>query len=203
MKLKSIGRVGAVVAAVLMAGPVAAAGDAEAGAQKVAVCATCHGAEGISLSPQFPNLAGQVPGYIAAQLAAFKAGDRQNAMMAPMAANLSEQDMADIDAFYALKSPRPGSVTEEQADAAKRGEKLYRGGYTPFQVPACMGCHGPAGSGIPPTYPRVNAQHADYLEAQLLAFKSGERSHEMMSPIAFKLNPAQMRELALYMSAMN
>lgn len=201
MKLKDLGPVLAALAA-LCASPVFAAGDAEAGAQKIAVCTSCHGDNGISVSPEFPSLAGQVPGYIALQLKAYKSGSRENAIMSGMVAALSEEDMADLDAYYSSKEPPVRFLAEEQVEAARRGEKIYRGGFRPFSIAACMGCHGPGGHGIPPLYPRLSGQHAEYLEAQLLAFKSGQRVHEIMNPIAFKLSEAQIRDLALYMSAL-
>ena len=86
---------------------------------------------------------------------------------------------------------------------AKLGEKLYRAGYQPMGVPACMGCHGPTGSGIPPNFPRIAGQHPEYTERQLLAFKSEQRRSEIMSPIAFGLSAEQIRALALYLTALH
>lgn len=203
MKLMSLGVVPGLVAALALSTPVHAAGDAEAGSQKVAVCAGCHGANGVSVSPEFPSLAGQVPGYIAAQLNAYKSGERQNAVMEGMVAPLSEQDFVDIDAFYSSLAAPVRAIGEDQEEAARRGERIYRGGYRPFSIAACMSCHGPGGHGIPPNYPRLSGQQAEYLEAQLRAFKRGERVSEIMNPIAFKLSEAQISELALYMSALN
>lgn len=178
-------------------------GDAARGEAKAAVCASCHGPGGNSVDPQFPILAGQVPGYTARQLAAFKSGARSDPVMAPMAAALSEQDMADLDAYYSDQSQDALFVSEDEVAMAKRGERLYRGGYRPFQIAPCMGCHGPAGHGIPPRFPRVSGQYAGYLEKQLLEFKSGSRESEVMNPIAFKLSHAQIRELSLYLSALH
>ena len=195
MNLKSLGLTFGMVA--LAAGPIAAsaAGDAEAGAQKIAVCVGCHGQNGVSVNPEFPSLAGQVPGYIETQLKAYKSGERENAVMAGMAAPLSEEDMADIDAYYSSQEPPVQYIAEDQAEAARRGERLYRGGYRPFSIAACMGCHGPGGHGIPPSYPRLSGQHAAYLESQLLAFKSYARENEIMNSIAFKLSEKQNRYL--------
>ena len=181
----------------------AIAGDAAAGKAASVTCAACHGADGVSISDQFPNLAGQVPGYIAAQLAKYKSGARVDAVMAGMVAALSDDDMANLDAYYAGLEAPEGAVTPEQEADALAGGAIYRGGYAEFQIAACMSCHGPAGNGIPPLYPRVNGQHAAYLEAQLLKFKSGERVDPIMNPIAFPLSAAQIKELALYMSGLN
>lgn len=179
-----------------------AAGDLDAGTAKAQTCTACHGADGNSADPQYPSLAGQVPGYIAAQLAAYKSGARANPIMAGMSQPLTEQDMADLDAFYSNQAIVPRGVAEDQVDSARAGEKIYRGGYEPMSVAPCIGCHGPGGHGIPPAFPRVSGQHPQYLEQQLLALKSGARASEVMNPIAFRLSEQQIRELALYMSAL-
>ncbi len=181
-------------------------GDAEAGKQKSATCQACHGTDGHGISPEFPNLAGQVPGHIAQQLASYKSTDpnsRNNAIMLGMVAALSEQDMADLDAYYSSLEAKPGFVSEEEVDEAKKGARLFRGGSADMQIPACMSCHGPAGKGVPPQYPRLAGQSVAYLEAQLLAFKNGERKHAMMNPIAFKLSAEQMRQVSLFIRGLN
>ncbi|GAA6138003.1 hypothetical protein NBRC116583_17500 [Arenicella sp. 4NH20-0111] len=193
-------------AAVLFSNNAHAAGDAEAGKAKSAVCAACHGVEGISALPMNPNLAGQVPGYIAAQLAAFKSGERANAIMTAQVAGLSDEDMADLDAYYSSLVPNvEAKLTDEEAEWAKAGEAIYRGGYAERGISACMSCHGPAGHGIPKNYPRVSAQHRQYLESSLLAYKKGERVgyNGIMSTIAFGLSEQQIKELAAYMAGLN
>ncbi len=192
--------------AALLSGTVNAAGDAEAGKAKSAVCAACHGAEGISALAVNPNLAGQVPGYIAAQLAAFKSGERSNAIMAGQAAGLSDEDMADLDAYYASLTPNVEvKLTEEEAKLAEAGAAIYRGGFAERGISACMSCHGPSGHGIPKNYPRVSAQHRQYLEQSLLAYKKGERKgyNGIMYDIAFGLSEQQIKELAAYMAGLN
>ena len=182
-----------------------AAGDPEAGKAKSTVCAACHGPTGISNLPINPNIAGQVPGYIAAQLKAFKSGERVNAIMAGQAAILSEQDMEDLDAFYASQEPNyEMPMTEEDKELAIEGGKIYRGGYSPRGIAACMGCHGPSGHGIPKNYPRVSAQHKEYLEQQLLAYKKGERKgyNNVMPDIAFGLSELQIKQLSAYMAGL-
>lgn len=183
-----------------------ASGDSEAGKAKTAICAACHGAEGISAIPANPNLAGQVPGYISAQLKAFKSGERVNAIMAGQAAILSANDMDDIDAYYAsLKAKTTSKLTDEDKALAEAGRAIYRGGFADRGISACMSCHGPSGHGIPKNYPRVSAQHKEYLEQQLLAYKKGERKgyNEIMPDIAFGLSELQIKQLSAYMAGLN
>lgn len=180
----------------------AQSGDAQAGKQKSATCAACHGGDGNSPIAQFPTIAEQVPGYIAEQLANFKSGERADPIMAGLAAALSEQDMADLDAYYSNQKIAEKSITADQEQQARAGEAIFRGGIAEFNVPACIGCHGPSGSGIPPSFPRLSGQHAGYTEKQLLAFKSGQRTSPIMNPIAFPLSEEQIKQLALYLSAL-
>jgi cytochrome c553 len=180
------------------------AGDAKAGESKVQTCAACHGVDGIGTAPENPNLAGQVPGYIADQLARFKSGARQNAIMSGMTANLTEQDMVDIDAYYSSLDAPAGAVPEDQSEAAQRGAELYRGGDPSLEIAACMACHGPSGAGVPTRFPRVAGQKRAYLASSLRAFKSGERQSdgEIMNSIAFLLTDQQMEDLAAFMHAL-
>jgi cytochrome c553 len=177
-------------------------GDPQAGKAKAITCNACHGADGNSSNPDFPNLAGQMPGYIAKQLAKFKRGERNNPVMQAMVIALSPQDMQNLDAYYASLKPKLGSINEDQLKEATAGGGIYRGGYKPFNISACMSCHGPSGHGIPPNFPRVSGQHAAYIEKQLLAFKSGARKNSTMNPIAFTLSHEQIKQLSLYMSAL-
>ena len=188
--------------AIFTAGVIQADGDPAAGQAKSQICAACHGLDGNSLMPQNPVLAGQVPGYIAQQLAQFKSGVRKNAIMAGMTQLLSEQDMQDLDAWFSSQTAPPRTVSADDLELAHTGEKLYRGGDSEMSVPACMGCHGPAGLGIPPNYPRLTGQWSTYLEDQLLAFKDGQRASPIMGPIAFRLSAEQIKTLAVYMSAL-
>lgn len=178
---------------------VMAAGDVSAGKKKAAVCAACHGTDGNSLSDAFPKLAGQHEGYIVKQLMEFKSGARQNAVMAPMAANLSEQDMADLGAYYASQKTAPGAVTE---DLLAAGEQIYRGGNKETGVPACMACHGPNGNGVPAAnWPKLSAQYSNYIETQLHAFAKGERDNDsngMMRDIASKMSEDEIKAVSAY-----
>ncbi|NOZ10522.1 MAG: cytochrome c4 [Gammaproteobacteria bacterium] len=174
-------------------------GDIEAGRARSAACAGCHGPEGKSINPQWPNLAAQVPGYIAKQLADFKSGVRPNPIMAGQAATLSEQDMANLDAFYSSLKPSIAATTEKKL--TKQGEKIFRGGNSKTGVSACMSCHGPSGNGIPPRFPRVAGQNSAYAQAQLMAFKSAKRSknEQVMSRIAFRMSEQEIEAVAQYM----
>lgn len=184
---------------ILAAGTAHAAGDVEAGRAKSQTCIACHGADGNSVLPDTPHLAGQVPGYIVQTLRQFQDGRRTNPLMTGMVAPLSAQDMEDLDAYYSSLAPKLGAIAEEEEGPARAGEKIYRGGDPRFAIAACMSCHGPGGSGIPPNFPRVAGQRKDYLEKQLLLLKSGERVSEVMNPIAFRLSREQIKALALYM----
>lgn len=181
------------------------AGDAGAGEQKSQTCVACHGADGIGTTPENPDLAGQVSGYIADQLARFKSGQRQNAIMAGMSAGLSEQDMADLDAYYSSLDAPKGAVPEDQAESARRGGELYRGGDQSMEIAACMSCHGPSGHGIPTRFPRVAGQKQEYLLSSMQAFKSGERQSDagIMNDISFLLTQQQMEDLAAFMHALD
>ncbi len=183
--------------------PVFAAGDPAAGQAKTAVCAACHGVDGNSINPEFPKIAGQTPGYIADQLAAFQSGKRPSTLMTGMMQNLTEQDMQDIDAYYAQFEQTSASIGESDLAAAKRGKEIYRAGLSQFSVPACMACHGPAGNGIPARYPKVSGQYKKYLVQALLEFKIGDRVSEEMNTIAFRLSPEQIEDLAIYMQGLN
>lgn len=190
--------------AIAFTSPVMAAGDAGAGKKKAAVCAACHGADGNSPSDMFPKLAGQHESYIIKQLADFKSGARPNAVMAPMVANLSEQDMADLGAYYAKNKVTPGAVSEELLEA---GQTIYRAGNKESGVPACMACHGPNGAGMPAAkWPALSGQYSKYIELQLNAFADGTRSNDpngMMSDIAKKMSADEIKAVSAYVSGLH
>ncbi len=181
-----------------------AGGDAALGKTKSATCAGCHGADGISVNPEWPNLAGQGAGYLEKQLKEFKEGKRQNATMAPMAAPLAEQDMADLAAFYADQTLKVGAAEEA---LVKLGETIYRGGNPVTGVPACIGCHGPAGKGNPAAnFPALSGQHAAYTANQLHAFKKGERNNDMakmMRNTATAMNAEEIKAVASYIQGLH
>ena len=172
-------------------------------ADKAATCAACHGADGNSLNPEWPNLAGQHASYIAQQLKLFKEGTRQNASMAPMVANLSEDDMQALGEYFSVLAPKIGTISAEEIAA---GEKLYRGGNVDSGVPACMACHGPNGAGNSAAkYPALRGQHANYTSIQLKAYRDGVRQGDekgIMSTIAKKMTDAEIESVAKYINAL-
>jgi cytochrome c553 len=195
----------AVVVAVWMLGSTfaQAAGDSAAGKTKAHVCVACHGADGNSANPEWPKLAGQLPAYIVTQLQNFKQGVRQNALMAPIAQALSQQDMLNLAAYFGSQERKLTGATD--AELARQGEHLYRGGNAQSQIAACIGCHGPSGSGIPPRFPRLSGQHAAYTKQQLLAFKAGTRvsDGDIMTSIAFRMSEKEINAVAEYISGLH
>jgi cytochrome c553 len=165
------------------------------------VCAACHGADGNSAIALNPKLAGQHPEYLLKQLNNFKDGTRASPAMAPMAANLSADEMKDLANYFATQK-----ITLAKAKsngAASLGEKIYRGGIAATDVPACASCHGANGAGIPKQFPRLAAQHADYTLAQMRAFRLGERANApMMKAIAAKMTDAEMQAVSDYMQGL-
>jgi len=177
-----------------------AAGDATAGKSKAAACAACHMADGNSMIPNFPKIAGQHESYIVKQLTEFKAGTRKDATMLGMTAALSEQDMADIGAFFASQSAGIGSANAEQA---AMGKKVYQAGNKESGLSACMACHGPAGKGnAGAKFPSLNGQHAIYTIKQLKDFRSGARSNVMMNDIAAKMSDAEINSVAEFIQGL-
>ena len=205
-------RAAALAAGIVMTG--ASAWAAESGktgpdlarGQKIAteVCAACHGADGNSVLPANPKLAAQVADYTAKQLADFKANkDRKNPIMMAMAAPLSAEDMRALAAYFAAQKPKPGGARNKETVAL--GQKLYRGGNAATGVPACAGCHGPDGSGIPAQYPRLSGQFADYTAAQLRAFRSIERANDpnhTMRGIAARMTEQEIAAVADYIAGL-
>ncbi|MCP4489439.1 MAG: cytochrome c4 [Gammaproteobacteria bacterium] len=188
-----------------------AAGSPEAGKTKSVACLACHMADGNSVMPEWPKLAGQLPLYLVSQLKAFKSGERYNAVMEPMVKPLSEQDMEDLAAYFTSQAIQVGVADPEQMAV---GEKLYKKGgfYTPLT--ACIGCHGMDGRGnrsweetmkIPPTVlaPALGGQHAAYLVKQMQAFRSGERDNDVgqvMQKIAQQMSDEQIKAVAEYIT---
>jgi len=165
------------------------------------VCGACHTADGTRGIPVNPIIAGQHPEYLVKQLSEFKSGKRNNPVMKGFASTLSEADMRNVAAFYAGKQARPGYAKNK--DLVVLGEKIYRGGIADKLVPACSGCHSPNGAGIPAQYPRVSGQHADYTEAQLNSFRSGQRGNSaQMAAIAARLSDKEIKAVADYMAGL-
>jgi cytochrome c553 len=166
------------------------------------VCAACHTNDGSRGSPANPILQGQHPEYLVKQLTEFKSGKRSNPIMSGMAAPLSEADMKNVAAYYADKQAKPGFAKSK--DTVALGEKIYRGGIADRSVPACAGCHSPNGAGIPAQYPRLAGQHADYTEAQLVAFRAGVRKNSApMMGVTAKMNDREIKAVADYIAGLN
>ena len=168
------------------------------------VCVACHGADGNSVAPANPKIAGQFPEYLHKQLANFKSqggkkAERDNAVMAAMVANLSADDMTNLAAYYAGQKLKP--ATAKDAALAAAGQKLWRGGNLATGVAACAGCHGPDGAGIPAQYPRIAGQYAEYIEAQLRSFQAGQRANDpagMMRGVAARMSDKEIKAVAEY-----
>lgn len=172
------------------------------------VCAACHGLDGNSALPANPNLAAQHPEYTLKQLTNFrpqngKPAERANAVMAGMVANLSADDMTNLAAYFASQKPRPRAASDPEL--VKVGQEIYRGGIMAKSVAACAACHSPNGAGVPAQFPRLAGQHAGYVDAQLRAFRSGDRANDpnrMMRAIAAKLSDREIRAVAEYISGL-
>lgn len=153
-----------------------AAGDAARGKDKSVTCAACHGPDGNSINPEWPSLAGQHETYLAKSLKSFQDGTRQNVLMSPQAAMLSDADIEDLAAYYAAQAPK--RRTSDPALVAQ-GERLYRGGDRDKGISACIACHGPSGRGNPgAAYPALAGQHATYTTNQLLAYRGNDRQSD-------------------------
>jgi cytochrome c553 len=172
------------------------------------VCAACHAVDGNSQIVVNPKLAGQIPEYLYKQLTNFKAAagkkaERDNPVMAGMVAGLSPEDMRNLSAYYAGQAAKRGAAKSK--DLVALGQKIYRGGVASKGVAACASCHGPNAAGIPAQYPRLSGQHAEYLEAQLKAFRSGERANDpngSMRGVADKLSDREIQAAADYIAGL-
>jgi cytochrome c553 len=186
-------------------------GSAQNGATKSAVCSSCHGPNGNSSNPEWPRLAGQSAMYIAEQLRLFRAGTRNNPIMKPLAAGLSDQDISDLAVYYQAQT-----VSGLEADPSfwQAGAALYRRGDRARNVPACIACHGPVGRGnLAAGYPALRAQESVYVVKQLNDYASGARytgtnvvqldpNSAMMFTIAKRLTPEDIRNVASYVQGM-
>jgi cytochrome c553 len=192
----------AVTASAEEAAPAAAKPDLAKGqAKSTEVCVACHTNDGSRGSAANPILQGQHPEYLVKQLTEFKAGKRDSAVMKGFASTLSEQDMKNVAAFYGSKQAKPGFAKNK--DLVKLGEKIYRGGIADRRIAACAGCHGPNGAGIPAQYPRLGGQHADYTEAQLVAFRSGARKNSpQMAGITLEMTDKEIKAVADYIAGL-
>ncbi len=176
-----------------------AQGSAEAGQAIAAPCAACHGVDGNSLTPLWPNLAGQHASYLIRQMEAYQSGEREDVLMTALASPLSAEDIADLAAYYATL---PAIQRGADPDLVELGQRIYRSGLPDRGVAACIACHGPSGRGNPlAIYPVVSGQHADYTVITLRAYASGDRRsdssvNQMMRDIAASLQEDEIQAVA-------
>ncbi len=187
------------------AAPAAAKAD-PAKAQQIVntICVGCHGADGNSPLPANPRLSGQHAAYLTKQLQNFKSGERANPIMMGMAAGLSPEDMKNLGAYFSDQKPVPTAAKDKEL--AAKGEKIYRGGIMSASIPACAGCHGQNGAGIPAQYPRLAGQYGEYIEAQLKIFRTAERANDpnkMMQGVAARMSDAEIKAVSEYISGLN
>jgi cytochrome c553 len=182
-----------------------AAGDAAAGQGKVVVCGACHNADGNSAIPNFPKLAGQGERYMLKQLNDIKLGARPIVEMTGLLDNLSDQDLADISAYYASQKMSVGAADPKLVE---RGEALFRGGKLQEGMPACIGCHSPDGAGLAAAgFPKIGGQHAAYVAKQLTDFREGNRTNDgdsmIMRGIAAKLSNKDIEAVSSFIQGLH
>jgi len=167
----------------------------------ILACVACHGAAGNSTITQNPKLAGQHEAYIQKQLHNFKGPDRNNAVMTGIAKALGEDDVRNIAAFLEQQKPAPGAARNK--NTVDLGKKIYRAGIAEKHVPACAGCHGPNGAGIPAQYARIAGQHQDYTIAQLTNFRTGTRANSaQMTAVGKRMSDEEMQAVADYIAGL-
>lgn len=195
-----------VLASILVIDPLYAAGDIAAGQAKSQTCVACHGPDGNSVVTNWPKIAGQYEKYLVKQLRDFRKGEkgpRYEPSMYALVANLSDQDIDDLAAYYSSQTQTLGKA---KAQYVAEGEKIYRGGNLTSGAAACTACHGPQGKGLPEAnFPRLAGQHADYLVLQLQAFQKGTRSNSpngMMEDISHRLTDEQMKAVSSYIEGL-
>ncbi len=174
------------------------------------VCVACHSADGNSQVPGNPNLAGQIQAYLYKQLSNFKSIDgskppvRNSPIMGGMVAALNDEDMRSLSVYFAQQKVN-SSATTTDAKLVAEGQQLWRKGDFDKGIPACAGCHGAVGAGLPAQYPRLAGQHAEYTEGQLVKFRNDERANDaekMMRTISGRLSDRQMKAAAEYMASL-
>ena len=183
-----------------------AEGDAAAGQAKSAICAACHGADGNSMVPNWPRLAGQHEQYLVRQVTLIQSGARPVPEMLGIVPGLSAQDIADLAAWFSSQSSSGGVADESQVAL---GERIFRAGNAESGVPACMACHGPAGEGNPLAgYPALAGQHAVYTSNMLTRFRKGENwgqddaSSQVMNGVAAELTDEEITAVASYIQGL-
>lgn len=177
------------------------------------VCAACHGADGNTSIAMYPRLSAQHPAYTVQQTLAIKDGSRNTGAavtMRPLVENLSEQDIANVAAYFATQLPKSGEANPKENP--ELGARIYRGGLAHKGLPACMSCHGPSGAGIPGNaktqdgtvaYPRLAGQHTSYVVDQLNAYQSGRRTNAIMVDIAKRMTPEEMQAVGNFIQGLH
>ena len=171
------------------------------------VCAACHAADGNSIGVPNPKLAGQHPEYLFKQMKNFKSADgnppeRSNPIMNGMIAAFDEDQLRDIAAYFGSQK-QVGDPATKSPESIEAGKKIFRAGKTAKGLPACAGCHGPNGMGIPAQFPRLAGQHAEYVYAQLVNFQNGTRKNSpQMADIAARLSDHDMKAVADYIAGL-
>lgn len=181
-------------------------GTADAGQAKAVVCGACHGIDGNSVNPEWPNLAGQHARYTYDALTAFRNGLRQNALMSGQAMALSETEMRDLAVYFEVQTPAAKSVADP--DLLDKGQRIYRGGIPEKNVAACIACHGPTGKGNPAVpYPVIGGQYAVYAAKQLRDYASGARKgvagKRIMADIASRLSEDEILAVSSYVQGLH
>ena len=181
-----------------------AAGDAASGQGKVAVCSGCHGADGNSMIPSFPKLAGQGEVYLVNQLKDIRDSARNVPQMMGILTGRTDQDLADMAAFYSTQKVTVGATNPDLLDL---GRQIYRAGIAEKGVAACTACHSPTGAGNAQAgFPAVGGQHADYLISQLKAYRTETRTNgqaKLMQQVAALLSDKEIEAVASYMQGLS
>ncbi len=190
----------------LMSLQAVAEGDAAAGQAKSAICAACHGADGNSVVPNWPKLAGQHAGYLVRQFNLIKSGARPVPEMQGIVAAISDQDIQDIAAWFSSQTRNSGVADESTVEL---GARIYKAGNAEKGVPACMSCHGPAGEGNPLSgYPALAGQHATYTNKMLTGFHAGDHWGDddgpsvVMSGVALSLSREEIDAVSSYIQGL-
>jgi cytochrome c553 len=196
--------ISAVVAAASLTAVPVFAGDAAAGKSKSTVCAACHMADGNSVNPLWPKLAGQHEDYIVKQLQEFKSTARKDPIMMGQVAALSEEDMDNLAAYFSAQTLKGGEADPSLVEA---GKLLYTTGNAKKGVAACASCHAPNGVGNPAAnFPAIAGQHSVYAEKQLKAFRDGSRANDvntMMQDVAGNLSDADIKAVSSYIQGLH
>ena len=177
----------------------------EGNGEGAAACMACHGKDGAGKDgPGYPRLSGMNADYMARQLADIAAGDRENAIMKPIASALSERERRAASLYYASQ-PVTDVEVEADPETVEQGRMLGSYGDWSNKIPACTSCHGPGGRGVGSTFPAIAGQHPTYIEAQLKAWKSGKRHNDpnsLMKVVAQRLDAAEIEAVAAYFAGL-